>query len=191
MKTLLGIHPSSLRQDAGLLVLRVVLGVVMIAHGWQKLDGQGFGATADGFDALGIPLPDAAAAYAIGIELVGGVLLLLGALTPLVGLLVAADMAGAFWYVHRDAFFANEGGYELVLVLGAIGLALAATGAGRLSLDGLLAGRSTTASPTASDPRPRSAVDAQPLTMASAWAATQVIRGDIASARSRPRGVSR
>ncbi|WP_246060723.1 DoxX family protein [Nocardioides dongxiaopingii] len=141
MKTLFGIRPTDGAQDVGLLVLRVALGVVMIAHGWQKLDGQGLGATADGFEALGIPLPGAAAAYATGVELVGGVLLLVGALTPLVGVLVAADMAGAFWYVHRDAFFANEGGYELVMVLGAAGLALAATGAGRLSLDRLVLGR--------------------------------------------------
>ncbi|MFB9313615.1 DoxX family protein [Nocardioides plantarum] len=138
MKHVLGIQPTTLRTDLGLLGLRLVLGVVMIAHGWQKLDTQGFTATADGFDAMGIPAPEAAAAYAIGVELVGGALLLVGVLTPLVGLLVAADMAGAFWYVHRDAFFATEGGYEFVLVLGVLGAALAATGAGRLSVDRLL-----------------------------------------------------
>lgn len=143
MKTLLGIHATTLRQDVGLLALRVVLGAVLIAHGWQKLDSQGFGPTADGFGAMGIPAPEAAAAYAIGVELVGGALLVLGALTPLVGLLVAADMAGAFWYVHRDAFFANEGGYEFVLTLGVLGLGLAALGAGRLSVDRLLAGTPT------------------------------------------------
>ena len=138
MKHVLGVQPTTARTDLGLLGLRLVLGVVLIAHGWQKLDGQGFTATADGFAAMGIPAPEAAAAYAIGVELVGGALLLLGALTPLVGLLVVGDMAGAFWYVHRDAFFSTEGGYEFVLVLGVLGAVLAATGAGRLSVDRLL-----------------------------------------------------
>lgn len=158
MRSLLALSPHPLRTDVGLLVVRLALGTVMIAHGWQKLDSQGFTATADGFAALGIPAPEGAAAYAIGVELVGGVLLLLGALTPLVGLLVAADMAGALWFVHRDAFFATEGGYEFVLVLGAAGLALAATGAGRLSVDRFLArGGSSTSSDTPQE-RPEAAL---------------------------------
>lgn len=143
MKTLLGTRPSHARVDVGLLALRVVLGVVLVAHGLQKLD-QGFAATADGFGGMGIPAPEAAAAFAIGVELVGGVLLLLGALTPAVGVLVAAVMGGAFWFTHRDAFYAADGGYEYVLTPGVVGLALAATGAGRLSVDHLLAGRPST-----------------------------------------------
>lgn len=139
-KVLLGSHPTTTAHDAGLLLLRLVLGVVMIAHGWQKLVTNGFDATASGFEMMGIPLHNGAAAFAIAIELGGGVLVVLGALTPLVGVLWAATMAGAFYYVHRDAFFASEGGYELVLVLGVMGLALAATGAGRLSLDRFIAG---------------------------------------------------
>jgi putative oxidoreductase len=151
MKTLLGMRPTTTRQDVGLLALRVVLGVVMIAHGWQKLVTNGFGATADGFDMMGIPLPDAAAAFAITVELGGGVLLLVGALTPIVGVLMAADMAGAFWYVHRDAFFAAEGGYEFVLTLAVLGLGLAALGAGRLSVDRLVTGTPAVAGSAVAD----------------------------------------
>jgi putative oxidoreductase len=137
VKTLLFRPLPTAAQDLALLVARVLLGVVLIAHGWQKLDQQGFGATADGFGAMGIPLPDAAAAFAIAVELIGGALLVLGFLTPLVGVLVAADMAGAFWYVHRGTeVFSSEGGWELVAVLGALGLALACVGAGRISVDG-------------------------------------------------------
>jgi putative oxidoreductase len=125
-------------QDLVLLLARLALGAVMIAHGWQKLDQGGLGGTADGFEAMGIPVAPAAAAFAIAIELGGGVLTVLGALTPVVGVLWALNMAGAWWFVHRDAFFVAEGGYELVLVLGALGLVLAVTGAGRLSVDHLL-----------------------------------------------------
>ncbi len=133
------IHPRTTPlADVALLVGRLALGAVMIAHGWQKLDQGGLGGTADGFDAMGIPLAGAAALFAIAIEIGGGALLLLGALTPVVGVLWALNMAGAWWFVHRDAFFAGEGGYELVMVLGALGLVLAGTGAGRLSVDALL-----------------------------------------------------
>ena len=138
MKLPFGNPSTTPAQDIVLLAARLALGTVMIAHGWQKLDQGGLGGTADGFGAMGIPLAPAAAAFAIALELGGGVLILLGALTPLVGVLWALHMAGAWWFVHRDAFFVADGGYELVLVLGALGLVLASTGPGRLSVDHLL-----------------------------------------------------
>jgi putative oxidoreductase len=128
-------------QDVVLLIARLGLGAVMIAHGWQKLDQGGLGGTADGFEAMGIPQAPAAALFAIALEIGGGALVLLGALTPVVGVLWALHMAGAWWFVHRDAFFVAEGGYELVLVLGVLGLVLAGTGSGRLSVDHLLTRR--------------------------------------------------
>ncbi|MBS2940359.1 DoxX family protein [Nocardioides sp. J2M5] len=130
--------------DVALLVGRVALGSVMLAHGLQKLDQGGLAGTADGFAAMGIPAPTASAAFALAVELGGGVLLLLGALTPVVGVLWALNMAGAWWFVHRDAFFATDGGYELVLALAVLGLVLAATGPGRLSVDALVTRRRTT-----------------------------------------------
>ncbi|SDS81961.1 putative oxidoreductase [Nocardioides scoriae] len=134
-RSLLGQRLSTPARDLALLLARVGLGVVLVAHGWQKAT-TGFAATADGFGSMGIPLPEAAAGFAIGVELVGGVLLVLGLLTPVVGVLVLANMAGAWWFAHRDAgLFVTEGGGELVLVIGVLGLALAAVGAGRISLD--------------------------------------------------------
>ncbi|KQY51654.1 MULTISPECIES: DoxX family protein [unclassified Nocardioides] len=141
MKFPLGTRSTTPGQDAVLLLVRFVLGTVMVAHGWQKLDQQGLAGTADGFAAMGIPFASAAAAFAIALEIGGGVLIALGALTPVIGALWALHMAGAWWFVHRDAFFAAEGGYELVLVLGVLGLLLAGMGAGRLSVDGLLTRR--------------------------------------------------
>ena len=138
MKLAFGNRSTTPAQDVVLLIARLALGAVMVAHGWQKLDQGGLGGTADGFEAMGIPLAPAAAAFAIAIEIGGGVLVLLGALTPVVGVLWALNMAGAWWFVHRDAFFAADGGYELVLVLGVLGLVLAVTGAGRLSVDRFL-----------------------------------------------------
>jgi putative oxidoreductase len=142
LNTTLRMHHSSAIQDVVLLIARIGLGTVLIAHGWQKLDEQGLDGTATGFDSMGIPLPEAAAHYATWVELIGGGLLVVGLLTPLVGLLVFGDMAGAFWFAHRDAgVFSADGGWELVAMIGLLALTLAAAGAGRLSLDGWIAGR--------------------------------------------------
>ena len=130
-------------RDLALLVARVAVGVVFIAHGWQKISGGGLSGTSDGFASMGIPAPTLSAAFAIGTELVGGVLLVLGALVPLVGALLVVNMIGAWVFAHADSgsFFVAEGGPEYVLTLGAAALVLAALGGGRLGVDGLLAGR--------------------------------------------------
>ncbi len=137
MRNLLSKTVSTPVQDLALLATRVLLGVVLIAHGWQKFDGQGIQGTATGFDSMGIPAPLAAAYYATFVELVGGGLLVLGLFTRLVGVLVVGDMLGAFWFTHRGTeIFVNEGGWELVALIGALALGLVAAGAGRLSVDG-------------------------------------------------------
>jgi putative oxidoreductase len=141
LKTTLRMHTPSAIQDMVLLLARVGLGGVLIAHGWQKLDEQGLSGTAAGFDGMGIPFPELAAHYSTWVELVGGGLLVAGFLTPLVAVLVIGDMAGAFWYAHRDAgVFVAEGGWELVAMIGLLALTLVAVGAGRLSIDGFIAG---------------------------------------------------
>lgn len=130
-----------LLSDVGLLVGRIALGVIFVAHGWQKLNDVGHSGVTKMFDGLGIPLPALSAYFATWVELIGGVALIAGVIVPLAGLLLAADMAGAFWYVHMDkGLFSDKGGYEFVLILGAAAVLLALTGAGRLSVDGLLFG---------------------------------------------------
>lgn len=131
-------HRSALSRDLGLLVGRVVLGVVFVVHGWQKWS-DGIGGTQEGFAAMGVPVADAAAIGQAGLEVVGGVLLLVGALTHVVGWLLGLSMLGAAWFAHRDAFLAADGGYEFVLVLAAFAVLLALVGPGRFSVDGALA----------------------------------------------------
>lgn len=149
MSTVLGNRLPPAAQDVVLLIARLLLGAVLIAHGWQKLVDQGVGATADGFAQLGIPAPTAAAVFAVVAELGGGVLLVLGLLTPVAGLLVAGTMAGAWWFVHRGSgLFAAEGGWELVAALGLGALVLGVV-PGRLALDHVLAGRGARRGPVA------------------------------------------
>src|SRR5262249_8393622 len=120
----------------------VVLGVVLMAHGWQKVVTYGFAGTTAAFTKMGVPLAPASAAYASVVELVGGALLVLGALTAVVGVLVILDMLGAAVLVHLPhGLFAWGGGGELVGVIAAAALALAATGAGRFSVDHVVAAR--------------------------------------------------
>jgi putative oxidoreductase len=128
--------------DVTLLLARIALGVIFFAHGWQKLVTNGLDGTQKGFEMMGVPLPAVSALYATFVELLGGAALIVGALLPLAGLLLVLDMAGAFLFVHADkGLFADKGGYELVLALGAAALALAVVGGGRYGVDGLLARR--------------------------------------------------
>ena len=133
--------PAPVR-DVVLLAARVAVGLVFLAHGWQKLFTNGIDGTAAFFDQAGVPAASAAAWSAAVVEVAGGAALVLGLAVPVAGLLLLADMLGAFLFVHAGApLFVEQGGYELVLVLGAAVLVLAVLGAGRISADHLLFGR--------------------------------------------------
>lgn len=127
----------------GLLMLRLTLGVVFLAHGAQKafglFGGPGF-AGATGFIAsLGFRPAPLWAGLAVGGELVAGLLFALGFLTPVAALLVVATMGVAITKVHAaKGFFVQNGGYEYSLFLLVAALAVAAVGPGALSLDRLL-----------------------------------------------------
>jgi putative oxidoreductase len=133
--------PSSVR-DAALLVARLLLGVVLIAHGSQKVFTWGIGGTAQAFEGMGVPLAPVSAVFSALVELVGGVLLLVGAATAVVGVLVVLNMLGAALIVHvPNGIMVSNGGWELVGVIAAAALVLAAVGAGRYSVDHAIAGR--------------------------------------------------
>ena len=125
----------------GIALLRIVVGVAFFMHGQQKLFQMGISGVSGFFASLGIPAPEVAAVAVSLVETAGGIALILGVLTRLAGVLLAADMLIALLIVHRpNGFFAGDGGVELVLVLGAAALALAITGPGALAIDSLLAG---------------------------------------------------
>jgi putative oxidoreductase len=133
-------------RDLAVLVARVAVGVVFFAHGWQKLFTNGIDGTAAFFDQAGVPAGTVAAWFAAVVELAGGAALILGLAVPVAGLLLLVDMIGAFTFVHAGAgLFVEQGGYELVLLLGAAALLLAVIGSGRFGVDHLLIGRRRTA----------------------------------------------
>jgi putative oxidoreductase len=125
------------RTDLALLVLRVVAGLAFLLHGIDKLGD--LSGTEQAFDGMGIPAPGLMAPLVAALETVGGIALIVGALAPLFALGLAIDMLVAGLVVHAEnGFFAADGGYELVLVLGAASLAIAIAGAGRYSVDATL-----------------------------------------------------
>ncbi|MGY0066268.1 DoxX family protein [Streptomyces sp. QTS137] len=127
--------------DVGLLVLRLVLGPTMAAHGAQKLFGWFGGGGIEGtgmyFTSLGYPSPEAFAVVAGLTETLGGLGLALGLLTPLAAAAVAGTLVNAIVVKWGGGFFAPEGvEYELLVALAAVALAL--TGPGRIAVDRLL-----------------------------------------------------
>jgi putative oxidoreductase len=130
---------SAASAAAGLLVLRVVAGAIMIVHGWQKFFVDGISGVSAFFGTVGVPLAGVSAVAVATIELLGGALLIAGLGTRVVGALFAAAMVGAIVFVHAaNGFLAATGGYEFVLLLAAVGAALALTGGGRYAVDALI-----------------------------------------------------
>jgi putative oxidoreductase len=129
--------------DTGLLVLRIVVGLLLIGHGAQKLfgwfGGGGLAGTAGFFRSVGYWPPRLMAGVAGGAEMLGGAGLALGLVTPLAAAVVIGTMLNVAVAVHRrNGVWNADNGYEYPLVLATAAAALAFTGAGSASLDAWL-----------------------------------------------------
>lgn len=139
------LHPGSTSRtltDVALLVSRVALGIILFAHGWQKLTEFTLDGTTAFFGDVGVPAAGLAAVLVTILELVGGSALILGLLTPLMAALNMVSLLGAFLIVHApNGLFIENNGYELVLALLAGLLLLVVLGGGRFGADGLIGRR--------------------------------------------------
>lgn len=118
------------------LILRVVIGVTFLLHGWQKINGMGLDGVTAFFTSVGIPAAGFFAFIVMWLEFLGGIALIIGLGTHWFSKLLAIDMLVALFTVHiSKGFFVSSGGYELVLILFAGLVSLMITGAGRYSLD--------------------------------------------------------
>jgi putative oxidoreductase len=126
--------------DIGILLLRVIAGLTMAAHGYQKFfSGGKIAGTGKWFDSIGMRPGKLHALAAASFELGSGILLALGLLTPLAGAAFVGLMLVAAYTVHRKAgFFSVNSGWEYNLVLATIGVAVATIGPGTVSVDHLL-----------------------------------------------------
>ena len=123
----------------GLLLLRLVGGLTIAAHGVQKLfgwfGGGGVRGTAGFFENMGFRPPLALAVLA-GLGEAGGLLFAAGFLTPLAALGMTIVMLTAIAVVHwSKGFFNTNGGFEFPLSLATIAIAVSMTGPGRFSID--------------------------------------------------------
>jgi putative oxidoreductase len=123
--------------SVALLLVRVVIGVVMIAHGRNHwLGGGKIAGTARWFSGLGLRYGTLQAWASVVTELAAGLLLILGLFTPLACAATISVMLVAGLLAHRpNGFFVFRDGYEYVMVLAAVSVALATLGPGRFSVD--------------------------------------------------------
>ena len=122
-------------QPLALLVLRLVLGIIMIAHGYAKLTPAGFHQHANFVGHLGMPWWFAF--FSTAAEDFGGALLIVGLFTRFASLAVCAELIVIIAKVHWKNGLLAEHGYQFPLTLAAIAFALIFLGAGAISLDAL------------------------------------------------------
>jgi putative oxidoreductase len=135
------IDAPSAMADVGLLLLRLAVATVFIVHGWGDVFDAGVSNNVENYRDAGIPLPELSAPYTAYIQLIGGFLLVFGALSrPLAAGFVVA-MAGALIYVHSGeplTIQPDGSGFGFAFIMGAASLALLLLGPGRYSVDRLV-----------------------------------------------------
>ncbi len=124
-------------QPFALAVLRVILGVILIAHGKMKL----FGGMAQHTHFVGsLGMPGWMGYFSAGTEFVGGILLIVGLLTRIVGIAVTIEMLVAIFKVHLKNGMIKPGGFEYPMLIATVAFALIFFGSGPISLDWLFGG---------------------------------------------------
>jgi putative oxidoreductase len=126
--------------DLALLILRVTVGLTFAAHGAQKVfgwwGGPGYQGWQGAMTRMGFRPAGLFAAISAGVELIGGLALALGLLTPIAGAALIAQSVVIVGQVHwQNGFFNTKGGYEFPLTLGVAVAALVLIGAGEWSID--------------------------------------------------------
>ena len=145
-------HPAAIRtaRDLTLLLGRAGLAVLMIAHAKLEYDYGGASIAGVGrlFEQAGVPLPAVTGPANLLLEAIGGVALILGLGVPVIGVLMALNMLGAWVLVHPTALYAaDHTGPETVIAIGLLSLVLAVTGSGRFGLDHLIVHRGARPTP--------------------------------------------
>ena len=131
-------------RDLVLLLARIGLGIIMIAHAKLEYDFAGGSIAGVGqlFAQSGIPLPAISGPANVLFEFVGGAAMIVGLGVPIVGVLMAANMVGAWVLVHTSPLFSmDHNGPELAITIALLSLVLAVSGSGRFGVDHVLIAR--------------------------------------------------
>jgi putative oxidoreductase len=140
--------PGGRRVDPALAVLRFGVGLVIAAHGYQKLFEFGFAGVTKAFTQMGVPLPGITGPLIACLEFFGGIALIFGVLTSLFAFLLACDMLGAILMVKLRGGLVGPQGMELELLLMLGAVALVFSGAGAYSVDAAISQRASAARQT-------------------------------------------
>lgn len=133
--------PSRIVQDTALVLLRVGVAAVFIAHGKGDIFDAGVSTNVENYAGAGIPLPELAAPFAAYVQFFGGIALIFGLLTRPVAAGLTVVMGGALIWVHRgeSLVMGQDGsGSGYAFAMGLAALVLLLLGPGRLSADRVL-----------------------------------------------------
>lgn len=130
--------PETVSRLWGMVPLRVVVGLIFLMHGGQKLFVFGLSGTSDIMGKLGIPVPSLAAAIVIAAELIGGLAIIGGLYARWAGIALAIEMLVAIPVARLHGGFFAPYGFEFELTLLGACLTIAAVGSGGMSLDRLM-----------------------------------------------------
>jgi putative oxidoreductase len=122
-------------QPFGSLIMRLVLGIIMVRHGYDKVIPSGALYSFTHMVSSHLHLPLALGYVAAFTEFFGGMLLIVGLLTRLAGIMVATDMAVAILKIHLHGGLEGSNSFAFPLALFSIALMLVFTGCGALGLD--------------------------------------------------------
>ena len=126
------------RLDLVLLLLRLILGTIFIAHGMQKLfgvfGGSGIGGFTEALGNMGILLPGVMAWVVALVEFLGGIGLIFGIFPRLSAIGIGLVMVVAILKIHlSQGLFASQGGFEFQLLILGVAIAIALMGAGNFA----------------------------------------------------------
>ncbi|HJE51178.1 MAG TPA: DoxX family protein [Tessaracoccus flavescens] len=125
-------------RDIALLVARVVAGGTLMVHGWHRWQTIGFEQLTSMIEGAGLPGAYGLAVLTVAFELIGGLLLVFGLGTPLMGLgMIVLNVATIVIFKDGAPFGLQENGWEYNAMQAAVGALLMAFGSGRLGLDSL------------------------------------------------------
>ncbi len=129
------LNQSSTQSAWGIFVLRVIVGLVFLMHGGQKLFVYGFGGVAGAMASMGIPFPGLSAVVVTAVEFLGGAALMAGLFTRWAAALLAIQMLVAVLAIHYKNGFFLPAGYEYALTLLGASLSLTLAGSGAAAVE--------------------------------------------------------
>lgn len=125
-------------QDIVLMLTRIGFGLILIAHGWHRWQQVGISAEISYLQDQGVPRPELWAWGATALEIVGGLLMVLGLAVPLVAVTVVVQQIMIIaWLKWPQSIYLTEGGFEYNTALALLGLVFFGFGSGRAGLDAL------------------------------------------------------